>query len=264
VTLVVKNGRFHFCLFQFESAAQNFTKPSKNLPNYKFLAISIRTRKHSFSAEGEGMGIKNGKVARFRIQRRLGLELPGLGKPGALERRPYPPGEKGNKRKKFSDFALRLEEKQKVRCNYELREEQLRRFIRQAKRGKGTNWVSKLVGLLESRLDNVVFRLGFAPSIRSARQLCSHGHIRVDDNAITIGSYILKPGQKITLNPKAVENQIYLRAKQAPRLEVPDYLRKDDQGGVEVGTVQMVPRVEHVPFAFDAGLFTEYYAARKA
>ena len=73
-----------------------------------------------------------GKIARFKIQRRLGVELPGLGKAGALERRPYPPGENGNKRRKYSDFALRLEEKQKVRCHYELREEHLRRFIRQS------------------------------------------------------------------------------------------------------------------------------------
>lgn len=205
-----------------------------------------------------------GKVARFKIQRRLGTELPGLGKAGALERRPYPPGENGNKRKKYSDFALRLEEKQKVRFHYELREEQLRRFIRNSKRGKGTNWVQKLAGLLESRLDNVTFRLGFAPSIRSARQMVSHGHVLVDGKKISVGSFVLKPGQKVTLSDKGWNNQIYLRAKQAPRLEVPDYLRKEDQGGKEVGILQAVPGVEHIPFQFDAGLFTEYYAARKA
>ena len=105
-----------------------------------------------------------GKIARYKIQRRLGSELPGLGKPGALERRPYPPGENGNKRKKYSDFALRLEEKQKLRAHYGLREEQLRRFIRNSKQGSTSNWVRKLVGLLECRLDNLVFRLGFAPA----------------------------------------------------------------------------------------------------
>ncbi|OFZ20050.1 MAG: 30S ribosomal protein S4 [Bdellovibrionales bacterium RBG_16_40_8] len=205
---------------------------------------------------------KTGKVARYRIQRRLGTELPGLGKAGALERRPYPPGQNGNRRRKFSDFALRLEEKQKIRMNYELREQQLRRFIRNAKTGKGSNWTAKLIGLLERRLDSVVFRLGFAPSIRSARQLVGHGHVLINGQKVDISSYVLKVGDQVTLGEKAMQNQIYLRAKQSPRLEVPDFLRKEEQNGKEVGFVQNVPGIEHVPFSFDAGLFTEYYAAR--
>jgi small subunit ribosomal protein S4 len=203
-----------------------------------------------------------GKVARFRIQRRLGTELPGLGKAGALERRPYPPGQNGNKRRKFSDYALRLEEKQKIRRHYELREEQLRRFIRNAKSGKGSNWTAKLMGLLELRLDNVVFRLGFAPSIRSARQMVSHGHLRVNGKKVDISSLVLKVGDQVTLTDKGMQNQIYLRAKASPRLEVADYLRKDESAGRETGVIQNIPSTEHVPFTFDAGLFTEYYAAR--
>jgi small subunit ribosomal protein S4 len=206
---------------------------------------------------------KTGKTARFRLQRRLGTELPGLGKAGALERRPYPPGQNGNKRRKFSDYALRLEEKQKIRVHYELREEQLRRFIRNAKTGKGSNWTAKLVGLLERRLDNVIFRLGFAPSIRSARQLVGHGHVRVNGAKIDIPSVVLNVGDQVTLTDKGTENQIYLRAKASPRLaEVADFLRKDEQSGKETGIVQNVPGIEHVPFTFDSGLFTEYYAAR--
>lgn len=205
---------------------------------------------------------KNGKVARYRIQRRLGTELPGLGKAGALERRPYPPGQNGNRRRKFSDFALRLEEKQKIRMNYELREEQLRRFIRKAKSGKGSNWTAKLMGLLERRLDNVVFRLGLAPSIRSARQMVSHGHVRVNGKKVDIGSIVLNVGDVVTLSNKGLQNQIFLRAQQSPRLEVPDYLRKEEKDGGPAGVVQNIPGTEHVPFTFDAGLFTEYYAAR--
>lgn len=205
-----------------------------------------------------------GNIARYKIQRRLGVELPGLGKPGALERRPYPPGENGNKRKKYSDYALRLEEKQKIRVHYCLKEEQLRRFIRDSKKGKGANWVSKLIGRLERRLDNVVFRLGFAPSIRAARQFISHGHILVDGEKVSISSMVLKPNQTVSIREKSRENQTYLRAVQAPRLEVPDYLRKEQENGFEVGILQAMPNLEHVPFPFDAGLFTEYYAARKA
>ena len=203
-----------------------------------------------------------GKVARFKLQRRLGTELPGLGKPGALERRPYPPGENGNKRRKYSDYALRLEEKQKIRVHYGLREKQLRRFIRAAKKGSAANWVKKLMGLLECRLDNLVFRLGFAPSIRAARQLVSHGHVVVDGKIVAVGSYVVPQNSKVTVTEKGRTNQIVLRAQQAPRLELPDYLRKETEGGFEVGVVQAVPGTEHVPFQFDAGLFTEYYAAR--
>ncbi len=205
---------------------------------------------------------KEGKVARFKMQRRLGTELPGLGKPGALERRPYPPGENGNKRRKYSDYALRLEEKQKIRVHYGLREEQLRRFIRNAKRGSATNWVKKLMGLLESRLDNLVFRVGFAPSIRSARQLVSHGHVLVDGQVVTVGSFVVPQGAKVTIHERSRENQIVLQAMKAPRLEVPDYLRKESENGFDVGVIHATPGTEHVPFQFDAGLFTEYYAAR--
>jgi len=204
-----------------------------------------------------------GKKPRFKVQRRLGVELPGLGKAGALERRPYPPGENGNKRKKYSDYALRLEEKQKIRCHYQLREEQLRRFIRDSKRGQRTNWVNKLIGRLECRLDNVLFRLGFASSIRAARQLISHGHVMVDGTKQSIASMVLLPGQAVTIREKSRENQIYIMAKQSPRLELPDFLRKEEVNGVETGTIQAIPGSEHVPFPFDAGLFTEYYAARK-
>src|ERR1700752_3177766 len=130
--------------------------------------------------------VRVGKVARFKMQRRLGTELPGLGKPGALERRPYPPGENGNKRRKYSDYGLRLEEKQKIRVHYGLREEQLRRFIRQAKTGSAASGVKKLRGLLERRPDNLGFRLGFAPSTRPARQPCSHGHVTVNGKVVTV------------------------------------------------------------------------------
>lgn len=206
---------------------------------------------------------KKAKSGRFRIQRRLGTELPGLGKSGALERRPYPPGESGNKRKKYSDYALRLEEKQKVRFHYCLKEHQLRRFIRNAKTGQGSNWINKLIGLLERRLDNVVFRLGLAPSIPAARQLISHGHIQVNGKRVDIPSFVLKPGEEMKLKEKSEKNQIVLTATQNPRMDVPDFLKKEEKDGKIKGTVLTIPGVEHIPFKCDTGLLTEYYAARK-
>ena len=200
---------------------------------------------------------------RFKTQRRLGTELPGLGKPGALERRPYPPGESGNKRRKYSDYALRLEEKQKLRCHYALKERQLRRFIRDSKKGASANWINKLAGLLESRLDNAVFRLGFAPSLPAARQLISHGHVLVDEKKRRISSSVVKKNQEIRIRDRAAKSQIVLQGLQNPRLKLPDFLRKEERGGKIIGVLQGEPNLGHIPFAFDSGLFTEYYAARK-
>ena len=205
-----------------------------------------------------------GKVPRFKRQRRLGTELPGLGKAGALDRRPYPPGQHGNQRRKLSEYALRLEEKQKIIFHYGIREEQLRRFVRDSKRGKATDWVDTLIGKLESRLDNVVFRLGFASSIRAARQMVRHGHVLVDGKKLSIGSAVLKPGSKITLTPEAYKGTLYLQAKGAPRLEMPDYLGKEANGDTEIGTLREVPHTASIPFQFEPGLLAEYYAARKA
>ena len=202
--------------------------------------------------------------ARFKVQRRLGLELPGMGKPGALGRRPYPPGENGNKRRKYSDFALRMEEKQKLRNHYSLREKQLRRFIRDAKTGRGVAWTDKLIGLLECRLDNIVFRLGFAPSLRAARQLIRHGHVMVNKKKLDIPSAVLNKGDKISLKDKAYEGQTFLHGEKSPRLELPDFLQKEEaESGKPIGVLLSLPGREHIPFSFDAGLFTEYYAARK-
>ena len=105
--------------------------------------------------------------AKFKIQRRLGVELPGLGRPGALDRRPYPPGQHGQKRKKISEYTIRLMEKQKVLFHYGLREGQLKTLVKKSKSKASADktWVEVLVERLETRLDNLVFRLGFAPSI---------------------------------------------------------------------------------------------------
>ena len=204
------------------------------------------------------------RKARFKTQRRLGVELAGLGKPGALERRPYPPGESGNKRKKYSDYALRLEEKQKLRFYYVLKERQLRRFIRKAKSGQSSHWMNKLASLLETRLDNTIFRLGFAPSIPAARQLVVHGHVLVNGKKLDRPSYIVRENEEVSIREKSLKNQLVLQGLQSPRLDMPDYLRKEEKAGRIVGVIQSQPGIEHIPFPFNTGLFIEYYSARKA
>lgn len=210
------------------------------------------------------MATKKRVTPRFKTQRRLGTELPGLGKSGALERKPYPPGEHGMKRRKYSNYALQLEEKQKVLKNYCMKEQQLRRFIRDAKSGSSANWVNQLVGRLELRLDNVVFRLNFAPSIRAAKQMISHGHVLLNGKKCDVSSAVLKVGDKVSLRDKSQEHQVYLHAKDNPRMEVPSFLKKESQENKEVGEVLNVPGIEAIPFPFQSGLFTEYYSIRKA
>jgi small subunit ribosomal protein S4 len=205
-----------------------------------------------------------GKPPRFKVQRRLQVELPGLGKAGALDKRPYPPGQHGNQRRKLSEYALRLEEKQKLLTHYDLREEQLRRFVRQAKAGQVTDWVDTLIGMLERRVDNVVFRLGFAPSLRSARQMVLHGKVLVNGKKLTIGSAVLKVGSQVKLIPAAYQSVSYMQAQKTPRLEMADWLETSESANEKIGKIKEVPRAFHIPFPFETGLVAEYYAARKA
>jgi small subunit ribosomal protein S4 len=197
--------------------------------------------------------------ARFKIQRRLGVELPGLGKPGALERRPYPPGQHGQKRKKLSEYTVRLMEKQKLVFHYGLREGQIRLLVTKAKKVKTRSWVDTLVENLEKRLDNVVFRLNLAPSILASRQLVRHGHILVNGKKIDVPGQVLKVGDKISLKPKSAQNGIYLQAKAKPRMETPAFLRKSPKGEIEEGELIANPLPEDIPFEFEKQLVIEFY-----
>jgi small subunit ribosomal protein S4 len=205
---------------------------------------------------------RKGKTPRFKKQRRLLTELPGLGKAGALERRPYPPGQHGQRRRKYSEFGLQLEEKQKIRVHYGIREEQFRRIIAKAQKSSNTNWVDSLVNLLEKRLDNVVFRLGFATSIPAAKQMVSHGKVLLNGKKVNIPSQIIKVGDIVSLKPEAYQNQVYLSAKQSPRLPLPSFMTKEEKGGEETGRLIDEPNIEAVPFTFDPGLVISYYSLR--
>ncbi|WP_031497208.1 30S ribosomal protein S4 [Bryobacter aggregatus] len=206
---------------------------------------------------------KLGSRNRWKVQRQLGLELPGLGRAGALDKRNFPPGQHGQARKKkISGYGLQLREKQKLIFHYGLREEQLRRFVRMAKQGAGSNWISKLLSLLESRIDNIVFRLGFARSIAGARQLVSHGHVLVNDRKLTIGSALVKVGDRIQLTMKAKALPGTIFSISSPRLSLPSYLQQSAADELEVGIVVSNPGVEHIPFEFNPNLVAEFYANR--
>jgi small subunit ribosomal protein S4 len=200
---------------------------------------------------------------KWKTQRALGLELPGLGKPGALEKRNFPPGQHGRSRKpKVSQFGAQLREKQKLVFHYGIREEQLRRFVRKAKSLQPSNWIEALIGLLERRLDNVVFRLGFARSMAAARQLVSHGHVLVDGRKETIGSMVLRPGSTVQLSERGNQMEATRFSRQAPRLTLPSFLQFENSDLLEQGRLLFVPNLSHVPFEFNSNQVAEYYAKR--
>ena len=203
---------------------------------------------------------------KWKVQRALGLELPGLGRPGALERRAYPPGQHGQntRRKKPTEYGLQLREKQKLLFHYGIREEQLRRFVRKARSGKGTNWVGSLLGDLESRLDNLVFRLGYAKSIPGARQLVRHGHVLIDGKRTNIGSMLVGQGSRISLTEKGRRMISVATALDSPRLPLPKFLEYAGTGDQEKmeAILRFAPSAENVPFELNASLIAEYYASR--
>jgi len=198
--------------------------------------------------------------SRFKIQRRLGVELPGLGKAGALERKPYGPGQHGMQRKKLSDYTVRLLEKQKVMFNYGLRESQLRNYVKKSKKIKTASWVDTMIVALESRLDNIVFRLNWAPSTPAARQLVTHKHIKVNGKTVNVPGYQVQVGDVIEISDTGAKSGNYLQAKKAPRISaIPACLTKEASGEKEKGKLIAKPLAEDIPFAFEKRLVIEYY-----
>tara|TARA_R110002072_G_scaffold64203_2_gene159314 strand:- start:158795 stop:159430 length:636 start_codon:yes stop_codon:yes gene_type:complete len=199
--------------------------------------------------------------ARFKVQRALGIELPGLGKTGALERRPYGPGVHGNKRKKISDYAVRLKEKQKLLFHYGLREKQLVKYVKLSKRDitSGKPWMEILITNLESRLNNVIFRLNWAPSVPAASQMVSHGQILVNGKKVDRASYVTKVGDVISLSEKGYNNQLYKQCLETPRLpSVPANFKVE---GTDKKKAEIIanPMPEDIPFEYDGQLVIEHY-----
>ena len=201
---------------------------------------------------------------KYKIQRRLSTELPGLGKPGAIAKRPNPPGMVTRRRRKLSDYAVRLHEKQKLRYHYGLGERQLRRFIRMSKKGIAARkhpqgWAGRLIGLLELRVDNVIFRAGWARSIPAARQLVVHGHVYVNGKRLDIPSAVLKVSDTVTLSAKALKNVQVIGSLGNPRLEMPEFLQFTTADKKEVD-VTAEPQPGQIPFAFELSYIAELYA----
>ncbi|MEB3336545.1 MAG: 30S ribosomal protein S4 [Leptolyngbyaceae bacterium] len=192
---------------------------------------------------------------RLRIVRRLG-DLPGLTRKSA--RRAYPPGQHGQERKKRSEYAVRLEEKQKLRFNYGVTERQLLRYVRRARRASGSTG-QVLLQLLEMRLDNTVFRMGMAPTVPGARQLVNHGHVTVNGRVVDIASYQCRAGDVIAVKDKEASRKLVEQNLQFPGLaHLPSHLEFDK--AKLTGKVNGVVEREWVALQINELLVVEYYS----
>lgn len=194
---------------------------------------------------------------RLKVVRRFGQHLPGLTRKSA-ENRPYPPGQHGlGRRPKPSDYRIRLEEKQKLRLNYGVSERQLRKYYKKAKATKGDKG-HNLLQLLESRLDNVVFRAGFAPTIPAARQLVNHGHFLIDGKKVDVPSFQVRPGMVLSVKEKSKKVDLITATFASPTLEVPAYLSRED-AKMEVN-VTAEPTRDDIPLDIQENLIIEHYS----
>ena len=191
----------------------------------------------------------------WKISRRLGISLSGTGK--EIERRPYAPGPHGpNSRKKLTEYGLQLQEKQKLRNMYGMNERQFKNlFVRAGKIKEGKVGDNFMI-LLEQRLDNVVYRLGFATTRRQARQLVNHGHILVDGKRVDIPSYSVAVGQVISVREKSKNMEIITSAVES-LFGRPEFVSFD--GEKLEGSLNRLPLREELYAEIDEAFIVEFY-----
>jgi small subunit ribosomal protein S4 len=195
---------------------------------------------------------------RLRIIRRFG-ELPGLTR--KVPTKPNPPGQHGQKkqlRSSFSNYKIRLFEKQKLRYNYGLTERQLLRYVKEARRRKGSTGFL-LLQLLEMRLDTIVFRLGLTPTIPSARQFVNHGHLLINGKRVNIPSFICEPGDQIQIRSKKSATDFVKNNLLSPRFSsLPNHLEFDSVN-LKANIKNLVDRKDLI-FRVNELLIVEYYS----
>ena len=176
----------------------------------------------------------------------------------SFERRPYPPGQHGQSRLKFSEFALQLREKQKAKRYYGLSEKQFRRYFELADKSKEITGTG-LLKFLEMRLDNVVYTLGFASSRREARQLICHNHFLVNSKRVNVPSFIVSKGDVVEVAQKSKEmNKVALGIQSVSRRTMPSWLEADHAGFK--GTVKDSPARDEISLAVEESMIVEYYS----
>ena len=198
--------------------------------------------------------------SKHKIDRRLGENL--WGRPGSpLNNRAYGPGQHGQRRKgKTSDYGLQLRAKQKLKGYYgSITEKSFKRLYVEAARTKGDTG-ENLIGLLESRLDAIVYRAKFVPTPFAARQFVNHGHVLVNGKRVNIASYRVKVGDKVELRERSRQLAIVLEANQLAERDVPDYVEVDHSR--QSATYVRVPALADVPYPvqMEPNLVVEFYS----
>ncbi len=198
--------------------------------------------------------------AKFKIDRRNGENIWGRAK-SPVNRREYGPGQHGQRRKgKVSDFGTQLRAKQKLKGYYgNISEKQFKNIYYEAIRRTGDT-SQHLVGLLESRLDAIVYRAKFVPTVFAARQFVNHGHVKVNGSRVNIPSYRCKPGDLIEVKDASKQLALVLEAIESPERDVPEYVAADHSK--MTATFVRVPALTDVPYPvhMDPGLVVEFYS----
>lgn len=176
----------------------------------------------------------------------------------AFERRSYPPGQHGQSRMKFSEYALQLREKQKMKRYYGVFERQFRKYFADATKSKGETGLA-LLQRLETRLDNVVYLLGFAASRREAHQIVSHNHVLVNGKRVNLPNFAVSKGDVIEVQEKSRQmNKVMGAIEAVKRREIPSWLEAEH--GAYKGTIKDIPGREHVGLQVEENMIVEYYS----
>ncbi len=197
--------------------------------------------------------------SKYKIDRRLGVNLWGRPK-SPINSRDYPPGQHGQRRRKPSDYGLQLMAKQKLKGYYgNITEKQFRRYYTEATKRKGDT-SENLISILERRLDAVVYRMKFVPTVFSARQFVNHGHVRVNGKRVNIPSYMVKDGDIVSVREKSRQMPMVLLAMESNERDVPDYMEVNFNK-LE-GTYVRAPKLADVPYPaqMEPNLVIEYYS----
>jgi small subunit ribosomal protein S4 len=197
--------------------------------------------------------------AKYKINRRLGVNLWGRAK-SPINEREYGPGVHGQRRRKPTDYGQQLMAKQKLKGYYgNISERQFYRYYEEAIRRRGDT-SENLVGLLERRLDAVVYRMKLVQTVFAARQFVNHGHVRVNGRRVTIASYLVREGDVVEPTDRAKQMAVVLEALQSPERDIPDYIAFD----VDKirGTFMHTPKLSDVPYPvqMEPNLVIEYYS----
>ncbi len=198
---------------------------------------------------------------KYKLDRRMGENVWGRPK-SPVNRREYGPGQHGQRRRgKLSDFGLQLRAKQKLKGYYgNISEKQFRRIYDEASRLRG-NTAEQLIGLLERRLDAVVYRAKFVPTVFAARQFINHGHVKVNGQRVTIPSYRLKENDVVEVKDRSKQMALVLEATQLPERDVPDYIEFDHNK--MTASLVRIPQLSDVPYPvqMEPNLVVEYYSS---